>query len=48
MKERWSPENPGFNKDLLTYKNELRNAVPKDALVVAGNDKSHFIPFLLY
>jgi len=45
MKGRWDPEKPGFNKDLLTYKNELRNAVPKDALVVAGNDKSHFILF---
>lgn len=43
----WNLESPGFNKNLLDYKTELRNAVPKDALVVAGNDKSHFI-FLYY
>lgn len=45
MKDRWSVESPGFNKDLLTFKEELRNAVPKDALVIAGNDISHFIFF---
>lgn len=43
MKDRWSLENPGFNKDLLVHKTALRNAVPADALVVAGNDHSHFI-----
>lgn len=45
MQSRWNPETPGFNKDLLTYKTELQNAIPKDALVVAGNDYSHFIMF---
>lgn len=45
MQSRWNPESPGFNRDLLTYKTELQNAVPKDALVVAGNDESHFIMF---
>lgn len=45
MQSRWDTESPGFNKDLLTYKTELRNAIPKDALVVAGNDESHFIFF---
>jgi hypothetical protein len=45
MQSRWDVESPGFNKDLLTYKDELRNAVPKDALVIAGNDESHFIFF---
>ena len=36
---------PGFNKDLLVYKTELQKAVPKNALVVVGNDVSHFIFF---
>lgn len=45
MEVRWNPDSPGFNKDLLIYKEELRQAVPKDALVVAGNDESHFIFF---
>lgn len=45
MQNRWDTESPGFNKDLLLYKTELRNAIPKDALVVAGNDKSDFIFF---
>ncbi|MFZ5940190.1 MAG: ArnT family glycosyltransferase [Bacteroidota bacterium] len=47
LKGRWNPESPGFNKDLLVYKTELRAAVPEDALVVVGNDRSHFI-FLYY
>lgn len=45
MQGRWNPDSPGFNKDLLTYKTELQNAVPKNALVVAGNDISHYIFF---
>ncbi len=45
MEGRWDSEKPGFNKDWLVYKTELRNAVPKDALCIAGNDKSHFILF---
>ncbi|MDX2133623.1 MAG: glycosyltransferase family 39 protein [Saprospiraceae bacterium] len=47
MQSRWNPEKPGFNADLLRHQAALRNAVPKDALVVAGNDLSHFI-FLYY
>ncbi len=43
----WNTESPGFNKDLLTYKRELREAVPQDALCVAGNDVSRHI-FLYY
>jgi len=45
MSGRWNPDSPGFNKDLLQYKSELRQAVPKESLVVAGNDISHFIFF---
>ncbi len=45
MQVRWNPESPKFNKDLLTYKIELQNAIPKKSLVVAGNDISHFIYF---
>lgn len=45
MQSRWNADSPGFNKDLLIYKTDLQNAVPKDALVIAGNDVSHFIFF---
>jgi len=45
MHDRWNSDSLGFNKDLLKYKNELRNAVPKNALCIAGNDKSNFIFF---
>lgn len=45
MANRWDPGNPGFNKDLLQYKNELREAVPKNSLCIAGNDISHYIFF---
>lgn len=45
MQGRWNPDSPGFNRDMLDYKDELRGAVPKDALVIAGNDVSHFIFF---
>ena len=45
MQVRWNPEKPGFNKDLLVYRDELRSAAPRDALVVAGNDISHHIMF---
>lgn len=47
MQNRWDPEHPGFNKDLYKYKTELRNAVPKNALVAVGNDPSTSI-FLYY
>jgi hypothetical protein len=42
---RWDLESPGFNRDMLTYKQELREAVPKNALCVAGNDISYRIFF---
>lgn len=45
MQNRWDLNAPGFNRDLLLHTSALRNAVPKDALVVAGNDDSHFIFF---
>ena len=47
MQSRWNLERPEFNKDLLIYKEELRNAVQKNDLVIAGNDISGFI-FLYY
>lgn len=47
MQNRWNESSPGFNKDLFVYKQELRNAVPKDALCIAGNDESQFI-YLYY
>jgi hypothetical protein len=45
MRVRWDPDSPGFNKDLLVYKEELRNAVPDDALCIVGNDPSGSILF---
>lgn len=45
VSSRWSEKSVGFNKDLLTYKTELRSIVPKDALCITGNDESHFIHF---
>ncbi len=45
MKDRWNPDNPGINKDLLVYRDDLRNAVPDNALCITGNDISHFIFF---
>jgi hypothetical protein len=47
MHNRWNPDSPGLNKDLLTHKEELRNAVPKHALCIVGNDETHFV-FLYY
>ena len=43
MKDRWNPDSPGFNKDLLRYKDELRAAVPDNALCIVGNDNSKSI-----
>jgi 4-amino-4-deoxy-L-arabinose transferase-like glycosyltransferase len=40
MKNRWNIAKPGFNKDLLTWREELRMAVPNDSLCIAGNDMS--------
>jgi hypothetical protein len=47
MVNRWNPDKPGFNKDLLTYKNDLQSAAPNEALCIAGDDESHSI-FLYY
>lgn len=47
MQGAWNPDSPGFNKDLLIYKEDLRTAIPDKSLVVAGNDQSNFI-FLYY
>ncbi|MEM6966947.1 MAG: glycosyltransferase family 39 protein, partial [Bacteroidota bacterium] len=43
--DRWNLDEVGFNKDFLSYKTELQNAVPKDALCVIGNDVSGHILF---
>jgi len=43
MANAWNPDRPGINKDLYNYKTELRNAVPKDALCITGNDISRVI-----
>lgn len=45
MLTRYNPESPGFNADWLKYKTELRNAAPNDALILVGNDNSHYIYF---
>jgi len=45
MQVQWNEDSPGFNKDLLSYKEDLRGAVPKNALCVVGNDESHHIFF---
>jgi len=45
MQSRWDTTSPGFNPDILTYKADLQQASPKDALCVVGNDPSHFILF---
>lgn len=45
MHGRWNIDSPGFNKDLLIYKDELRGIIPNDELCIAGNDESHFIFF---
>jgi hypothetical protein len=47
MQGRWDLESPGFNVNLLKYRQELRDAVPDEALCIAGNDESHRI-FLYY
>lgn len=42
---RWDINEPGFNKDLLVHREALINAVPDDALCLAGNDLSQRIMF---
>jgi 4-amino-4-deoxy-L-arabinose transferase-like glycosyltransferase len=49
INDRWNLEHPGFNKDLLVYKQELRKAVPDTALCISGNDPSaHIWPYYLH
>ncbi len=45
MNHRWQEEHPGFNPDLLKYRDLLRNAVPDTALCIAGVDKYCFTYF---
>lgn len=40
---RWDFERPGFNAVYYQYRDELRALLPDDAIVIAGNDESHFI-----
>jgi hypothetical protein len=42
---RWNSIDPGFNSNLLIYKNDLRKAVPNNELCVVGNDESCHIWF---
>lgn len=41
----WNPQSPGFNRDWLIHRDELKAAAPPDALCVAGNDASYQIIF---
>ncbi len=44
IQQRWNLEkNPGFNAVFLEHKETLRSIIPKDALVITGNDYSTFI-----
>ncbi len=45
INHRWDHDKAGLNRDLITYKEELRKLVPDTALCIAGNDESHFIFF---
>lgn len=40
---RWNEHSPGFNPDLITYKEQLQNATPSDAKIIVGNDESAHI-----
>jgi hypothetical protein len=42
---RWNTIDPGFNANLLTYKNDLQNILPDNKLCVVGNDESSCIWF---
>lgn len=47
IQPRWRTGDLGFNPDLLHHRKTLRNAVPGNALVIAGSDPSTYI-FLYY
>jgi hypothetical protein len=43
VKNYWSLEETGFNNDVIKYKDDLRKAVPNDALCIILNDYSNFV-----
>lgn len=43
INSRWNEAKPGFNKNLLIFKKELKNTVPDSSLCIVGNDESHNI-----
>jgi len=45
MGNKWNESQPGFNPDLLLYRDQLRMAVPDSSLCIVGNDISHHIFF---
>ena len=45
MGNKWNESQPGFNRDLLIHRAELRLAVPDSSLCIVGNDISHYIFF---
>ncbi len=47
LQGRWDVTDPGFNESLLVHRDALRQAVPDESLVIAGNDASPFI-YLYY
>ena len=42
---RWNTTDPGFNRNLMIYKNDLRKAVPDNLLCIVGDDESSYIFF---
>ncbi len=46
---RWNTQGPGFPSDWLTYRNELRTAVPDSSLVIMGSDMTQCImPYYMH
>ncbi len=45
MQGRWDTQSPGFNHDLLLYKEQLQSMVPDTSKCIVGNDPSHHIFF---
>jgi hypothetical protein len=43
VQQYWNIDMSGFNKDIFTYRNDLRKAVPQDALCIILNDHSNYI-----
>jgi 4-amino-4-deoxy-L-arabinose transferase-like glycosyltransferase len=40
---RWDRENPGFNKDILIYRNDLQKAIPDEGLCLAGHENTSVV-----